>query len=268
MGDAMPRRLAERNDGDETEVASILSKATDVLNAFTRASRSMTLSELARASGLAKSTVHRVAARLVEIGALDKRGDYYSIGMGMFSLGALSAEMTLREIAMPHLEALHMRTGQTVHLAVLRGASVIYLEKLQAPGAHRSPSTIGGDMPAHATAVGKVLLAADIDKISPVLQHGDLVAVTSRTIIDPVRLHSELRAVRAHGFAVEREEAAVGLACVAAPIRVHNSTVAALSVAFPALSDDSRVRDPLRATATNISRSLTSHCREGRLIID
>jgi len=264
----MPRRLAEGEGVDGLESASILLTASAILNAFTSATRSMTLSEISRASGLAKSTVHRVAARLVDIGALDKRDDYYSIGMGMFALGALSAEMTLREIAMPHLEALHMRTGQTVHLAVLRGRSVIYLEKLRAPGAHRSPSAIGGDMPAHATAVGKVLLAAEPDTALDLWFETRLAAVTPRTITDPRRLRTEVDTVRAQGFAVEREEAAVGLACIAAPIRVHGSTVAALSVAFPASSDESRVRDPLRATATNISRSVTEHCREGRLVID
>ncbi|WP_217576678.1 IclR family transcriptional regulator [Streptomyces sp. GbtcB7] len=246
---------------DPTETSSILWTARHILGAFSHHRRLMTLSEISRASGVPKSTVHRVIARLMEIEAVERHGDGYRIGMSLFALGSYTPESALRDIAMPHLEELHTRSRQTVHLAVLRGTEVVYLEKLRHPASTPSPSLVGGRNPAHCTAVGKVLLAAQDEEESDRRLRAKLETRTARTITDPLRLRSQLTGIRAAGIGVERGEAAAGLACAAVPVSAGGQTVAAVSVAFPASAGSGEVfHSLLRETAARVSRSLSAQC--------
>ena len=240
------------------ESSSILLKASDVLNAFSHRRRVQTLSELARASGLPKSTVHRVIAKLVEIGLVERYNDCYRIGLPVLALASCSPASAMRDKALPHLEELHVRTGQTVHLAVLRGDDVVYLEKLSHDTAAPSPSSVGGRIPAHCTAVGKAMLATRTETELRQLLTGPLRARTPLTITDPGRLRMQLARIRAAGVATETGEAAVGLACVGVPIRHGQQTIGGVSVAFPASAGSTQlIENLLRESAVRISRVLT-----------
>lgn len=243
--------------GPATAVApSILWKAFDVLGAFSHRHRVLTLAQIARHTGLPKSTVHRVLAMLADTGAVEPTEAGYRVGLRMFALGALPPEAALREAALVHLEQLHRYTSQTLHLAVLRGGDVVYLEKLPSRNGVPSPALVGDRLPAYCTAVGKVLLAHSGDADAAAALTGPWRRRTARSLASAEQLRRQLQSIRADGLAVDREEAAEGLACVAVPILVHDRAVAAISVAFPASAGSGQVLvSPLRQTAAAIARS-------------
>jgi DNA-binding IclR family transcriptional regulator len=232
---------------------SVLWKAFDVLETFNQSRRVMTLSEIARKSGLPKSTTHRILTMLLEVDAVQRVGQDYRIGLRIFTMGTCSAEVQLRNVALPHLERLRRVTKQTVHLAVIEEADVVYLEKLPSAASPSTPAVVGGRLPARSTGVGKALLAFTgpaPESVTPLRNH-------TSTFRRPGLLRSYLQDVRMMGIAADREEAAPGLACVAAPIFVGHQAVAAVSVAFTASagSGESFV-NPLRETSAAIGRAL------------
>ncbi|MEU6261078.1 IclR family transcriptional regulator [Streptomyces sp. NPDC047043] len=235
---------------------SVLWKAFDVLSAFNHKERVLTLARIARQSGLPKSTVHRVLAMLSDIGAVEQHEGGYRIGLRMFTLGALPPEAALRETALVHLEELHRYTGQTLHLAVLRGSDVVYLEKLPSRKSLPTPATVGDRLPAHCTAVGKVLLAYSGDNVTATALAGPLQRRTAKSLASTEQIRSQLETIRTRGYAADREEAADGLACMAVPVLVGERIVAAVSVAFPASAGSGQVLiNALRQAAVAISRS-------------
>ncbi len=216
--------------------SSVLGKAVRVLDAFTAEDTGVAFAELQRRTGLPKATLHRVAGDLVKARLLARIDGEYHLGPYLFELGMrASVERTLLEVATPFLEDLYGRTRETVHLGLREGAEVVYVAKIGGHRQARSPSRLGGRMPAHATAIGKALLAwAEEDERLAVLSSGPLERRTPRTIVAPGRLRQQLESVREHGVAYEFEESAPGLVCVAAPILdATDRPIAALSVAGP-----------------------------------
>jgi DNA-binding IclR family transcriptional regulator len=252
----------------------VLWKAFDVLGAFSHRRRVLTLSEISRHSGLPKSTAHRVLTMLIEVGAVEQVPGGYQVGLRMFSLGVLPPEAALREAALPHLEELHRHTGEILHLAILRGPDVVYLEKLLPRGTSVvMPSVIGDRMPATVTGVGKVLLAFSPRQERAAALAGPLPRRTERSLGTLDALNRELDAIRERGYALDREEAAVGVSCVAVPILADPAgtgpartgpgdpggsrrAIAAISVSYPASSGSGQALiSPLRETAAAIARS-------------
>lgn len=247
------------------ESPSILSKAFDLLRAFNPYERVMTLSELARASGLPKSTVHRLLARLVELGAVEHHRSGYKIGLGLLQLGASTPAGYMRDIALPYLASLQQWTRLTVHFGVLRQYDVVYLEKLGPPDSPSTIAGIGSRLPANCTALGKALLAFEnLDDLEAFLP-SPLPRMTTKSVTDVSTLLRQLRTVREEGIAREQEEAQRGLACVAVPILMNGFAVGALSVGRPADTDsDGRVEQALRATAAKISADVQAGISQGR----
>lgn len=235
---------------------SVLWKAFDVLGSFSHRDRVLPLAEIARRSGLPKSTAHRVLAMLAETGAVEQADGGYRLGLRMFSLGTLPPEAGLREAAMVHMEGLHRVTGQTLHLAVLRGNDVVYLEKLLSRQRVDTPAAIGDRMPATCTAVGKALLAFSGERAEAAVLAGPLTRRTGRSVGTASALRGQLAAIRSCGYATDREESTDGLACVAVPVLVGDHPVAAISVAFPAAAGTGDVLvGPLRQAAAAIAAS-------------
>jgi len=255
--------VADVSAGSPAPTPSILRKAFAVLDAFDQGNRRLPLAAIARRSGLPKSTIHRVLAMLTQLGAVVREGDEYRMGLAMFRYGSCSLEVGLRDVALPHMEALHRALGQTLHLAVRRGADVIYLEKLRSRSALPLPTVVGGSLPAHLTGVGKVLLAHSPEREQEAVLSDSLPGRTPRSVTNVAHLRRALREIHAQGFARDSSEAVEGLSCIAAPLYVDERVVAALSVAYPAeLGDGNVLISPLQQTATTISRALThSHGR-------
>ncbi|NUS58835.1 MAG: IclR family transcriptional regulator, partial [Streptomycetaceae bacterium] len=199
--------------------ATVLSKATAILDAFTVDDRTVPLAELVRRTGLHKATVHRLANELVGLRLLDREPDGYRLGGGLFELGMrASAERGLLELAMPFLQDLYERTHEIVHLGVREGTDVVYVAKIGGHRQARTPSRVGGRMPMHCTGIGKVLLAHAGDDLRREVLAGPLVRRTPHTVVAPGALRRQLDAALETGVAFEYEESTVGLVCVAAPV--------------------------------------------------
>ncbi|MDV2477050.1 IclR family transcriptional regulator [Rhodococcus zopfii] len=247
------------------ETPSILTKAFDLLKAFNAQERVMTLSELSRASGLPKSTVHRLLARLVDLGAVEPHRSGYKIGMGLLQLGAATPAGYMRDVALPYLTTLHQWTGHTVLMGALRGFDVVYLEKIAQRDSPVSIATIGTRLPANCTALGLALLAyEDLDDLRDFLP-SPLPRLTAKSVTGVDALIERLRQVRAEGIARESEEAQPGLACIAAPIVMNGFAVGAISVGYPVSNPPTiNVSGALRTTARQIVDELKAGLAQGR----
>ena len=199
---------------------SVVRRVSDLLAAFGPADTSLGVNELTRRTGIPKATVSRLVREMEEAGLLERRGAKVGLGLRLFELGErASRRRSVREVALPYLADLREATKQTVHLAVLDGIEVVYLEILPGREAPRLPSEVGGRLPAHATGVGKALLAASEPAALDAVIAAGLRRVGPRTITFPGPLLRQLKRIASSGIAYEHEEAAPGVACVASVIR-------------------------------------------------
>jgi DNA-binding IclR family transcriptional regulator len=261
----MPTEPADEHESNEADSPSILSKAFQLLSAFNPYARVMSLSELSRASGLPKSTVHRLLARLVELGAVERHLSGYKLGLGLLKLGASTPAGYMRDLSVPHLAKLHRWCGETVFLGVLRNFDVVYLEKFESPGSPASIAQIGSRLPANCTALGKALMAhEDLDELARLMPR-PLPGMTSESVTDPEVLIRQLRQIRAEGIARERNEAQPGLACHAAPLVMRGFAVGAISVGFPSTgAPPPKLEVALLETAAAIVRDIDAGLAQGR----
>jgi DNA-binding IclR family transcriptional regulator len=245
-----------------------IERAVSILNAFSPEDPELGVTELAERLGLHKSTVHRFMVNLNAAGLVERnpRTGRYRLGLRIFELGGLvMQQMNLWDEALPFLEGLVHDTGETGHLAVLDGGEAIYIERVEARRALRVPSAIGRGYPAHATNLGKVLLA-DLppERVEQIVAERGLAAFTPHTITDPEALEAELERIRALGYAVDNEEYDEGLRCIGAPVRDHSGhVVAALGIGGPVtrITPD-RVGDLaelVMTAARGLSRRLGAH---------
>ncbi len=227
--------------------------------------QSMSLTELSKKVGLGKSSVYRLLATLVRRGYVEKdpRSDQYQLTYRLFALGSRGADRYgLREAAHAVMEALAAETGETVNLGVLDGTRVVNLHKVESPGLVRLRLDVEGGVPAHATGLGKVLLAAlPPDELMRRLQGQRLKRLTPRTVGGFRALQRMLAQIRQLGFSIDDEECSLGLRCVAAPICDHRGVVvAALSISGPRqrlpVRILSRLAERVQAGAREISARL------------
>jgi IclR family acetate operon transcriptional repressor len=248
-----------------------IERAVAILNAFSAERPELGVTELADLLGLHKSTVHRFLVNLETAGLVERnsRTARYRLGLRIFELGGLVLQqMNLWDEALPFLEGLVRDSGETGHLAVLDGGEAIYIEKVEARRALRIPSAMGRGYPAHATSLGKVLLAhLPGEELEAVIAERGLARYTPRTIITRGALEAELARIRRDGFAVDREEYDEGLVCIGAPISDHTGhVVAALGIGGPGTRVTPARLEELgalvMAAAGGLSRRLGAHQSE------
>jgi len=239
-------------------------RAAALLRALGEAGRPLSAGELAAAVGLPRPTVYRLLQTLCAEGLAAQNGRSFVIGSGVLWLAARRLEqLELRTVGRPVLAELRDRTGETVHLGVLEGGRVVYVEKLESPGPLRMASMVGRIVPAHSTALGKAMLAylprEQVEQI--VRQHG-LERRTPNTITEAGRLFQELATVRSRGFSIDNVENEEGIRCVGAAIFDHRGRVAGAlsvsgSVASISLERARRELGPLvREAAQRISQAM------------
>jgi DNA-binding IclR family transcriptional regulator len=238
---------------------SVVGRVFALLSAFRPGDRTVAISELARRTGISKPTAHRLLHQMAEWDVVEVSAAGARVGMGLFELGLLAARpVDLREAATPFLADLYEGTGETVHLAVAKGTEVVYVQKVEGRHGPQTASRVGGRMPAYCTGVGKALLAhAPAEQVEAVVRAG-LRRRTPRTVIAAGLFQRELARVRETGTAVEYEESAVGIACVASPVLdAGGAAVAAVSITGRANRIDvMRLAPAVRTAALGISRSL------------
>ncbi|GAB3467436.1 IclR family transcriptional regulator [Actinophytocola sediminis] len=241
---------------------SVSSRVFALLNAFSQERPALRLSELAAATGLPVSTVHRIASELVELAALKKdRDGVYRIGLRLWELGSLCPQpRTLRDVSLPFMQDLYEATAENVHLAVRDGDEVLYVERVWGRRSVDVVTRVGGRSPLHATGVGKVLLAHASREFQESVLAAGLKRYTAHTIVMPGLLARSLRKIRAAGIARCAEELSLGTASVAAPIfGPDRRIVAALSVVSHTVTRTrslTAVEPALRLAALSITREL------------
>lgn len=220
------------------------------------------LEVLSAAAGFSRSTTHRLLSTLTRAGYLrhEPRAGYL-LGPRLIELGFKAhGQLHLPSLARPHLTWLAQLSQETVHLGVLDGTDVVYLDKVEGTRGLQMASHIGGHAPAQATALGKAILSALPEKewlahFIPNLQR------TPKTITDPQRFQQEIACVAARGYALDLEENEPGIRCIAAPIRDGSGRgVAAVSISSAVIyMDNDRIAESIPwvvETAQRISRDL------------
>ena len=219
------------------------------------------VSQLARRSGLPKTTTARLAADLVRHGFLDRTDSgAFKLGNRLFRLGSLaSRERELREVALPYMADLRQVSRHTVHLAVLTGTDVVYVEIVRSTGGPRMPSEVGGRLPAHAAAVGKAMLAFSPPEVLDAVLARGLPAVGPPDDHRPRAARARAARIRDSGIAYENEESAHGVGCAASPVLFESrQPIGAISVSgWSGTLDLRRVGPAVRTAALAVGRELT-----------
>lgn len=240
------------------EDRSMLGRFVRILETFTPATPRLTVSELARRTGLPLATTSRLVIQLVDAGLL-RRGDdgLVEMGLRLWELATRAQpSMGLREIAMPFIQILHAAVGQHTQLGILDGTSVMFLERLRSAGAAANITRVAGRLPLHLSSSGLVLLANAPPALLEQVLAGPLSAPTRASITEPEHLRRFVANVRREGYAYCPgfiHPASTGLA---APLRSGDRVVATISLVVP---NDDRARHHLPALmecASQISRTL------------
>jgi DNA-binding IclR family transcriptional regulator len=250
-------------------VIQTVRNALRVLEEF-RNESALGVTELARRLGLHKNNVFRILATLEQQGYVEQVGENeaYRIGVRCLELGrAYGSSRSLLKLARPVLEELASGSGESAHLGELREFEVVHLDGEQAPQLVQTGLRIGRTLPAHCTALGKVLLAGAQREQRErydreMVDRGRLEAHTPQTLTDRDKLLEHLHGVAAQGYAVDTEECVPGLCCAAAPVfDASGRVVAAVSISGPAfrLPEDTlqvRLVPAVQAAALRLSSQL------------
>jgi len=216
---------------------SSVGTAIRLLKAFSEEQVDIGISELSRRLGVAKSTVHRLAATLAAEGLLeqDHETEKYRLGIALFRLGALvRRRMDVSSQGRPYLYELREKTNETVHLAILDGTEIMYVYNLESTQAIRMRSDLGVRKPAYCTAEGQAILAFQPQAVVDAVIGQGLLPRTPQTITDAAKLIKALALVRQRGCAIEDEESEIGMRGISAPIRNDaGEVVAAVGLAGP-----------------------------------
>lgn len=213
------------------------------------------LSEIVEALGLPPSSAHGLLHTMVLSGYVERDADQaYGLGLRLWQIAqTFDGIERLRRVMKPFMDELVERTGETVQLAQLDGIESLYLEISLSPHPMKLASTVGGFLAAHASAIGKALLAGlDPEEARARLERSSPQQLTPNTITDVDALMRELAAARRRGYALDVEEALIGLRCIAMPLHVSGEVVAALSVSIPTPRYDKAVAAKARAELADI----------------
>ena len=216
-------------EGTGPDFIEALARGLDVITAFGPDRPTMTLAEVAAATGLARPTARRILLTLRELGYVrtDERG--FALTPRVLDLGvAYVASMGLWEVARPHLEELSARTGESCSIAQLDGSDIVYVARASVPKIVSLAVQIGTRFPALPTSLGKVQLAAlDTATLDRVLAEPTRSGLTPRWRPTDAERDAALREVRARGWALTDEQLAPGIRSVAAPLRDGGGRVVA-----------------------------------------
>ncbi|MFQ6328048.1 IclR family transcriptional regulator [Nocardia sp. CWNU-33] len=232
---------------------SMAERITLIMEVFDRPHTVRTLEQVALRTHLPRSTAYRILEQLTRLRWVDRTATGYRLGQRSLSLGGREiGHSALRAAAAPVLHDLALHTNLVVHLAVLDGTEVYYLDKIGGRSVGEVPSRVGGRAPAHCTALGKAMLAwLEPERVDLEYAHG-FIRRTPRSIGDLETLHCELRRVRArNGLAFERGECVSRIACVGTALRSPDGQMGAISVVGDAQTALERVA-PLVIKAANV----------------
>jgi len=221
----------------EAHFVQSLERGLSVITAFGPSTPELSLSDVARSTGLTRAAARRFLLTLVDLGYVRQEGKLFRLTPRVLTLGyAFLSSMSLPGIAGPHLERLAGEVHESSSLSVLDGRDVVYVARVPTSRIMTVSINVGTRFPAYATSMGHVLLAGlDDDALDEHLAGVDLVPLTDHTLSSVKALRARVREVRSQGFALVDQELEYGLRSLAAP--VHNragKVVAAVNISTQA----------------------------------
>lgn len=204
--------------------------ALTILKCFTADNNRLRVTEISRQTGLAKSTVSRSLTTLANEGFVRKSSEdqSYLLGLTVLNLAGIAlSSMRIQQEASPALGQLVVRTNESGHIAIMDGLDVVYVQKEESSVHTKMQTHLGRRNPAHATGSGKLLLAYQDQAFLDKFFRKNLVAYTSSTITNPIKMKDELNRIRASGYASAKDELTDGVSSLAVPIRDYSECVVA-----------------------------------------
>jgi IclR family pca regulon transcriptional regulator len=200
-----------------------------VIRAFGPDREQLSLSEVARATGLTRAATRRFLLTLVKLGYVRNDGREFSLRPRVLELGyAYLSGLGMPEVAAPHLEELVAQVRESSSISVLDGHHIVYVARVPTKRIMTVSISVGTRFPAYATSMGRVLLAGmSDDDLDSYLAEADLAPITDRTVTDPARLREIVGDVRRHGYALVDQELEEGLRAIAVPIHGAGGAVTA-----------------------------------------
>lgn len=240
--EAPPARRRGRPPGGKSRSGSGHSQSLDrgltLLEQLAAAEHGLTLTDLAQQVGLAPATAHRLLGTLEQRGFVrqDQTLGRWHVGVRAFTIG--SAFLNGRDVvatARPYMRRLMEQSGETANLAVLDQGRAVFLTQVESHEMMRMVVELGSRPPLHASGVGKALLAAMSHReVEAILHRHGLPKITANTLTTPAELRTALEDSRRRGYAIDDEEHAIGLRCVAATVYdEHVDPLAAISLSGP-----------------------------------
>ncbi len=238
-----------------------LSRGLAVLESLAGTDDGATLSDLATTMALPMPTVHRLLATLAHQGFVETgTNGAWRIGVNAFRTGsAFLSHRNLMAQALPRMDALMRQSGETSNLAVIDAGEAVFVAQSPCRELMRMSAKLGARAPLHASGVGKAMLAGmDADAFAYALGSRPMAKFTAQTIVTEERLLVDLASARQRGYAIDDEEHALGLRCVAAPIYDESARPwAALSLAGPTSRLTASRIDQLGQQVSTAARDIT-----------
>lgn len=240
--DAGPRELKVAPDTADLGAGPVRTvksaeRTLTILETLGKARAPISVTDLHRQTGYPRSSLHQLLHTMADAGWIQFTDDGSGVEIGYRAL-VVGTSYLDRDGAVQRasrtLELIRDASGYTAHYARLQGPNVIYLATREASESHRLTSRVGRQLPAHATALGKALLAElSPDEVSGVLPPGRLPALTANTVTDAVHLAEQLEETRARGYSIEREENTLGVSCISAVVPYRIPATDAISCSIP-----------------------------------
>jgi IclR family pca regulon transcriptional regulator len=220
-----------------------LERGLSVLQVFSKENARLTLSDVGRLAGLTRATARRILLTLEHLGYVRSDGRLFFLTPRVLSLGfGYLSSLNLWEIAQPYMEQLVEQTDESCSAATLDLPDIVYVARVPTHRIMNIALGVGSRLPAHATSMGRVLLADLPDEeLDAFLATGPFAAATERTLTDPGELRAVVRRVRKQGWAMVDQELEMGLRSIAAPIRGSDGRIIAalnLAAAVPRVGVD------------------------------
>jgi IclR family transcriptional regulator, pca regulon regulatory protein len=263
-GDAGPP--AEAGPARNSDFVQSLDRGLAVIRAFGPDRERLSLSEVARATGLTRAAARRFLLTLVKLGYVRSDGRAFSLRPKVLELGyAYLSGLALPDVAQPHLEELSAQLQESSSISVLEGHNIVYVARVATKRIMTVAISVGTRFPAYAASMGRVLLAGlGEEELDRYLAEATFEAFTDHTVTDPDRLRAIVHEAGKQGYSIVDQELEEGLRAIAAPIRDSSGAVtAAINVSAHAsrISPDAMLTQLLPAlleTAGHIEADLKS----------
>lgn len=238
---------------------SVSARLLSILAAFEGSSQPLSIAQISTKTAIPLSTTYRMVGDLEGWGALGKTPDgRFQVGVRIWELGQHAGLSQREQVVRPFLQDLFDLVHENVHMAIRQGSNALFVDKIY--GSRKIPmSRVGSKLPLHATAVGRVLLAAEPKWFIGAYLDKTLVAPTAKTTFKPQELEVELRVVKRQGFAITVEQMRLGASSIAVPLVVNNETIASVGIVMESgRSNELQALLPyLLGTAERMQQALT-----------